>query len=64
MCYTSHLWVLEPHFQPLHSHEPCLFVATCGRKQTQQISRHVVHWLPAVQLIPEDVKYVVFHALC
>lgn len=59
-----HLWVLEPHLQPLHSHEPSLFVTTCGREETQQVSGHVVHGLPAVQLIPENIQHVVLHTLC
>lgn len=59
-----HLWVLEPHLQPLHRHESCLFVATCGCEQTQQVSGHIVHRLPAVQLIPEDIKHIVLHTLC
>lgn len=61
---TSYLWVLEPHLQPLHSHESSLFVAARGCEQTQQVSGHVVHRLPAVQLIPEDVKHIVLHTLC
>jgi len=62
--FRTHFWVLEPHLQPLHGHEPSLFVATRGREQTQQVPWHVVHRLPAVQLIPQDVEHVVFHALC
>lgn len=48
VCCSSNLWVLEPHLQPLHSHESSLFEATCGCEQAQQVSGHVVHWLPAV----------------
>lgn len=59
---TYYLWVLKPHLQPLHSHESCLFVATCGCEKTEQISGHVVHGLPAVQLISEDIQHVVLHA--
>lgn len=62
--FVTHLRVLEPHLQPLHSHETCLFVATRGCEQTKQVSGYVVHRLPAVQLIPEDVKHVVLHTLC
>lgn len=62
--YSSNLWVLQPHLQPLHSHESSLFVAARSCEQTQQISGHVVHRLPAVQLIPEDVQHIVLHTLC
>lgn len=60
----SYLRVLEPHLQPLHGQKTGLFVAASCGEQTQQIPGHVVHRLPAVQLIPQDVQHIVFHTLC
>lgn len=55
-CYSSsHLWILQPHLQPLHSHKPHLLVATGGSEQTQQVTGHIVHGLPAVQLVLQDI---------
>lgn len=61
---VTNLRVLEPHLEPLDSHEPRLFVTTRGSQKTKQVARHVVHRLPAVQLILEDVKNVVLHTFC